>query len=715
MFAVRSIAAASRRVSLTNGAPVRHSSTAQRQMFDKILIANRGEIACRVMRTAKKMGVKTVAVFSDADKNSMHTQLADEAYNIGPASSRESYLRMDTILDVAKRSGAKAIHPGYGFLSENAEFADYCAREGVVFIGPPASAIREMGSKSASKIIMSSAGVPVVGGYHGSDQSLAKLKAEADKIGYPVLIKAIMGGGGKGMRIVERPEDFEAMLESSRREAMKSFNDDKVLVEKYLLNPRHVEVQVFADMHGDAVYFYERDCSVQRRHQKIIEEAPAPGLSDAIRAELGEAAVRAAKAVKYVGAGTVEFIMDSKTRQFYFMEMNTRLQVEHPVSEMVTGADLVELQLKIASGMPLPMKQSDIKLNGHAFEARIYAENPAKNFLPGTGPLVHLRTAEPSDTVRIETGVRQGDAVTVHYDPMIAKLVVWGPDRDSALLKLRNCLNQYEIVGLNTNIQFLSDLAGHHAFRAGDVETGFIARFNSELFPTRQPLSDSAIAQATLGLLLRENIHTTVQTPNNEDTQSPWSRANSWRMNEHYSRRISLTDNGHAVAVDATCRPDGSYSFRIEHAGRGKAAPAGVVEARGALTADGALSGHIGEQFVKANVVVYGDTVHVFGSESQFHVDIAPPAYLSASKGGDTRTSVNAPMTGKIEKVHVKVGDAVEKDAPLVILEAMKMEHVIRSPFAGVIAKINFKAGELVSQDALLVEFQKEKETPAKK
>ncbi|KAJ1547461.1 hypothetical protein HK096_002805, partial [Nowakowskiella sp. JEL0078] len=443
-------------------------------LFDKILIANRGEIACRIINTAKKLGVKTVAVYSDMDANSMHIKLADEAFRIGPAPSVDSYLGMNSIIEVALKTNSKAIHPGYGFLSENSEFAKLVSESGIIFIGPPASAIESMGSKSESKKIMINAGVSVVPGYHGNNQSIDKLKDEAAKIGYPVLIKAIKGGGGKGMRIVENPIDFEMMLESSKREAIKSFGDDKVLIEKYLVQPRHVEVQIFADHFGNIVYLFERDCSVQRRHQKVLEEGPAPNLSFSIRKKLGEQAVTAAKAVNYVGAGTVEFIYDTKSDHFYFMEMNTRLQVEHPVTEMITNTDLVQWQLEVASGNPLPQHQSQLKVNGHAFEARIYAENPLNNFLPDTGIIKFLRTPKPESNVRVETGIRQGDIVSVFYDPMIAKLVVHSRDRSSALTLLQRKLEEFQVVGVQTNIEFLKSLISHHSVQNAELETGLI-------------------------------------------------------------------------------------------------------------------------------------------------------------------------------------------------------------------------------------------------
>ncbi|TFY54367.1 hypothetical protein EVG20_g9731, partial [Dentipellis fragilis] len=496
--------------------------------FDKILIANRGEIACRVIRTAKKLGIKTVAVYSDVDADSLHVQLADEAYCIGPAASSESYLRMDKIIGVCHRSGAQAVHPGYGFLSENAKFSEQLAKEGIVFIGPPASAIVSMGSKSESKMIMSAAGVPCVPGYHGNNQGPQYLFQEAEKIGFPVLIKAVHGGGGKGMRTVHDPAAFFDSLESAQRESLKGFGDAMVLVEKFIERPRHVEVQVFADQRGETVSLWERDCSVQRRNQKIIEEAPAPGLSPELRADLSAKAVAAAKAVNYVGAGTVEFIFDNDTAQFYFMEMNTRLQVEHPVTEMVTGLDLVEWQLEVAAGNPLPLSQSRIPLVGHAFEARIYAENPRNDFLPDSGPLLYLSMPEPTHifaptlpplppsvpdltniaaltpslvsatrvapSVRLEQGFTQGAQIGVFYDPMIAKLVVHAEDRAEALRVLRKALDEYKVVGVSTNIEFLRSLAGHEAFIDGEVETGFIPKHHDQLFPPAPTPSPELLA-----------------------------------------------------------------------------------------------------------------------------------------------------------------------------------------------------------------------------
>uniref|UniRef100_A0A674ES48 Methylcrotonoyl-CoA carboxylase subunit alpha, mitochondrial n=1 Tax=Salmo trutta TaxID=8032 RepID=A0A674ES48_SALTR len=620
--------------------------------IEKVLIANRGEIACRVMRTAKKMGVRSVAVYSDADRHSMHVAMADEAYNIGPAASQQSYLSMEKVLEVAKRSGSHAVHPGYGFLSENTEFSEACKQEGIIFIGPPSSAIRDMGIKSTSKYIMSAAGVPIIEGYHGEDQSDEKLQAEAVRIGYPVMIKAVRGGGGKGMRIAHTAEDFHEQLESARREARKSFNDDVMLVEKFVEDPRHVEVQVFGDQHGNAVYLFERDCSVQRRHQKIIEEAPGPGISEEVRRKLGEAAVRAAKAVNYVGAGTVEFIMDAQ-HNFFFMEMNTRLQVEHPVTEMITGTDLVEWQLRVAAGERLPLLQEEIELMGHSFEARIYAEDPNNDFLPGAGPLLHLSTPLADECTRIETGVREGDEVSAHYDPMIAKLVVWGEDRSAALRKLRYCLRQYNIVGLNTNIDFLLSLSGHPEFEAGNVTTSFIPQHYEQLFPKPSPPSRATLCQAALGLLLRERASTRTFRDQSDDPFSPFASSNGRRVNILYSRNMTLQLGETKVELTVTYNPDGTYSME----------------------------------------------------EGSAEVSVPVPKFLAGVSTGAQRGAV-APMTGTIEKVLVKAGDTVQMGDSLMVMNAMKMEHTIRAPKAGVIKKVFFKEGSQANRHAALVEFE---------
>uniref|UniRef100_A0A670ZRD6 Methylcrotonoyl-CoA carboxylase subunit alpha, mitochondrial n=2 Tax=Pseudonaja textilis TaxID=8673 RepID=A0A670ZRD6_PSETE len=653
------------------------------------------------MRTARKMGVKSVAVYSEADRNSMHVAMADEAYCIGPAPSQQSYLSMEKIMRVARNSAAQAIHPGYGFLSENTEFAELCNQEGIIFIGPPSSAIRDMGIKSTSKAIMSAAGVPVVEGYHGEEQSDRFLEEQARRIGYPVMIKAVRGGGGKGMRIAFTEKEFQEQLESARREAKKSFNDDAMLIEKFVDNPRHVEVQVFGDQHGNAVYLFERDCSVQRRHQKIIEEAPGPGIKPEVRRKLGEAAVRAAKAVNYVGAGTVEFIMDS-AHNFYFMEMNTRLQVEHPVTEMVTGTDLVEWQLKVAAGEKIPLTQEEIVLNGHAFEARIYAEDPNNNFMPGAGPLLHLSTPPADSCTRIETGVRQGDEVSIHYDPMIAKLVVWAEDRPSALRKLRYCLQQYNIVGLNTNVDFLLNLSAHPEFEAGNVHTNFIPQHHSELFPSKRSISKMTLCQAALGLILKEKLATDTFRLQTEDKFSPFASSSGRRINVPYVRNIILLDNEKNVNIAVQYNHDGSYDMQIEDQ---------------FFHVSGCLSREDDIEYIRCSVngvvyqsklVVLDTAIYLFSSESHEQIDLPVPKYLTSTSSGGGHSGAVAPMTGTVDKVFVKPGDKVQVGDSLVVMTAMKMEHTIRAPKAGIIKKVLYQEGSQVNRHAPLVELAEE-------
>lgn len=670
--------------------------------INKVLIANRGEIACRVMRTAKKMGIKTVAVYSDADRNAMHVEMADESYHIGPPLSQQSYLRQDRILDVIKKSGAQAVHPGYGFLSENVEFAELCAKEDIIFIGPPSQAIKDMGIKSTSKYIMSAANVPIIEGYHGEDQSEERLKTEANKIGFPVMIKAVRGGGGKGMRIAMTAEVFEEQLESAKREAMKSFGDEVMLVEKYVDRPRHVEVQVFGDKHGNYVYLYERDCSVQRRHQKIIEEAPAPGLSEETRKALGEAAVRAAQAVNYVGAGTVEFIMD-KDQNFYFMEMNTRLQVEHPVSEMITNTDLVEWQLKVAAGEKLPKFQHNLECKGHSFEARIYAEDPNNNFMPGAGPLHYISTPTATDDIRIETGVQQGDEVSVHYDPMIAKLVVWAPERISALQKLQTALKSYNIVGLETNTQFLDSLANHSSFIEGDVHTSFIDQHYSSLFPVRQ-LSDETLCQAASAIILSEQQATWDDASNTLDPFSPFSSGNGIRINNVYNRQLKLNDGTKDLIVHVSYEPQGTLSISVNDNMYAVSAELKSEDNRNILECD--IDGHI----IKANVVMNKDSIHLFTSDGSHKLKLPSPKYLELLKNTSHSKGAVAPMPGIIEKISVIEGDKVEAGDPLLVMIAMKMEYVIRAPKAGTIKKVMFKVGETVKRDAELIQIEETEE-----
>lgn len=675
-------------------------------MFNKILIANRGEIACRVMKTAQTLGIKTVAVFSEADRHAMHVEMADEAYCIGPPPSSESYLRQDKILEICHRSGAQAIHPGYGFLSENPSFAELCAKEDVVFIGPPASAIRSMGSKSESKYIMENAKVPTVPGYHGDNQQVSFLREQAKLIGYPVLIKAIKGGGGKGMRIVRSPDQFDEMLEASKRESLKSFSDDKVLIEKYLLRPRHIEVQVFADNFGNAVYLFERDCSVQRRHQKILEEAPAPHLSWELRRELGEKAVAAAKAVNYRGAGTVEFIMDTEDNRFYFMEMNTRLQVEHPVTELVTGTDLVHWQLLVASGNPLPViNQSELELKGHAFEARIYAENPSNNFMPDIGPLLRLKAPETRTQhpiIRYETGIRQGDEVSVYYDPMIAKLVVHGNDREEALRVLRKALDQYEVAGLSTNIDFLKRLSSHPAFIAGEVETGFIEKHFDDLFPKQAPVSAHLLAAAALrAISLKES----------SNISSPWKLGDNWRLNSVTDKEFKFIDGKLGEArVIVTCLPGRTYNIKVIDSAKQETL---YTDCQAELLEHGSkIRANLGDRLVEASVVEHNDDLYLFDQEGKTTLSLPGLSFkagnassLAAAGGGDSEGVIKSPMSCKISQVFVTIGQEVEQGTTVMLLEAMKMEHSVKAPKSGKIKQIHVKAGDLAAQNKILVEF----------
>src|SRR4051812_49841964 len=539
-------------------------------MFSKILIANRGEIACRVIRTARLLGIRTVAVYSDADARALHVEMADEAVNIGPAPARESYLRAEAILDAAKRTGAEAIHPGYGFLSENAAFAEACAAAGVVFIGPPASSIRAMGGKSEAKALMEKAGVPLVPGYHGEDQSPELLLSQAKRIGFPVLIKASAGGGGKGMRVVSSAAEFDDQLNGAKREAINAFGDDRVLIERYVTRPRHVEIQVFADTQGNCVYLFERDCSIQRRHQKVVEEAPAPNLDPHTRHRMGEAAVAAAKAIGYVGAGTVEFLLD-EDGSFFFMEMNTRLQVEHPVTEYITCQDLVEWQLRVASGEPLPLGQDQLSIHGHAIEVRLYAEDPQKGFLPQTGKLDHLVFPRETFHVRIDTGVRSGDAISIHYDPMIAKLIVWANDRPSAVRRLRTALESTQVVGLGANTEFLLAIASHPAFLAADLDTRFIERHQADLLPEPSPAGDDVLAFAALGVLLDRGAKARAAVSG--DPYSPWAGNDGWRLNDDAHDTLILRDGGTDRPVHLVYRRGG---YRAVPPGGGGGGPGGV-------------------------------------------------------------------------------------------------------------------------------------------
>ncbi|RNE94550.1 acetyl-CoA carboxylase biotin carboxylase subunit [Marichromatium sp. AB32] len=662
-------------------------------MFDKILIANRGEIACRIARTCRALGVRTVAVYSTADADARHVALCDEAWPIGAAPARESYLDGARIIEAARRAGAEAIHPGYGFLAENAAFARACAEAGLVFIGPPPAAIEAMGSKQAAKAIMIEAGVPVVPGYHGDDQSSERLAAAAAEIGYPVLIKATAGGGGKGMRRVDDPADLAEALGAARREARSAFGDDRVLIEKYLLTPRHVEVQVFADSHGEVVHLFERDCSIQRRHQKVIEEAPAPGLDARARQHLGETAIAAARAIDYVGAGTVEFIMDAEGR-CYFMEMNTRLQVEHPVTEAITGTDLVAWQLAVAAGEPLPRRQSELTIDGHAFEVRVYAEDPARDFMPATGTLRHLLTPPPDAHVRIDSGVRAGDTISVHYDPMIAKLIVHDRDRERALARLRQALEGFVVVGVSTNLGLLGRLAAHPAFAAAQLDTGFIEQHRDALLAAPTAPDCRMLAAATLHQLLGVEREARARAADSSDPHSPWHATSGWRLNTDCHRTLHFIDplRAETLTVVAHYRDDG---FRLE-------------TPRETLAVDGQLGaeGHI--------------RLRVDGVQSEARV-LQDGAELTVAMAGETRTLVIhnplaagmddaheenrlvAPMPGIVVAVHVRPGERVDEGDALLVLEAMKMETVIRAGAAGVVETVHYGEGDQVAEGSELV------------
>ncbi|UCV19110.1 acetyl/propionyl/methylcrotonyl-CoA carboxylase subunit alpha [Ferribacterium limneticum] len=663
-------------------------------MFNKILIANRGEIACRVIKTARRMGIRTVAVYSEADANARHVRLADEAVLLGPAAARESYLVADKIVDACKRTGAQAVHPGYGFLSENADFADALAANGIAFIGPPASAIRAMGSKSEAKKLMGKAAVPLTPGYHGDDQTPELLHKEADAIGYPVLIKAAAGGGGKGMRLVEKSEDFPDSLASCKREAASSFGNEHVLIEKYITKPRHIEIQVFADTQGDCVYLFERDCSVQRRHQKVLEEAPAPGMTDARRHEMGKAAVAAAKAVGYVGAGTVEFIAN-QDGSFYFMEMNTRLQVEHPVTEMITGQDLVEWQLRVAAGQPLPLAQEQLQIRGHALEARIYAEDTNKGFLPSTGKLVRLSPPAESLNVRVDTGVEEGDEITPFYDPMIAKLIVWDEHRDAALARMRKALADYQVAGVTTNVDFLSRLVACPAFASADLDTGLIERQKEFLFPAAQAVPRDALLVATVGELLWEQHEAKQAAKNSGDPCSPWHARDGWRMNLSAARLIGFRDGD--SLIEAMVRYQGD-KWQITINGQ-------TTLARGKKLEGDRFAVELDDRRLMASVVAVDEKRSIFLNGSTYSLLRDDPLHL-VEAGGAQGGGLTAPMPGKVVALLAQPGQKVEKGAPLLILEAMKMEHTITAPAAGTVKTFCYAAGEQVADGAELVEFE---------
>ena len=671
-------------------------------MFHKILIANRGEIACRVAATARRMGVKTVAVYSDADAHAKHVQMCDEAVHIGGSAPKDSYLRWERILEAAKATAAQAIHPGYGFLSENEDFAAACATAGLVFIGPTPDAIRAMGLKAASKRLMATAGVPLVPGYHGADQDLGLLQREADGMGYPVLIKASAGGGGKGMRVVQRSEDFADALASCQREAINSFGDDAVLIEKYVQRPRHIEIQVFGDMHGNCVYLFERDCSVQRRHQKVLEEAPAPGMTDDLRQRMGQAAVAAAKAVNYVGAGTVEFIVEQaaydqpESMQFYFMEMNTRLQVEHPVTEAITGLDLVEWQLRVASGEALPCRQDQLQRRGHAIEARICAENPDNQFLPATGTLAVYRKPvctsfalanDKDHGVRIDDGVREGDAISPFYDPMVAKLIVHGDTREQALARLDAALAQMRIVGLFTNVQFLRRVIASESFARARLDTALIQREEATLFrqePLSLPLTVSAVVA---DVLCQERA---------QETNDPFSRRDGWRAYGDGVRRFSFVRQDAPCDVGLTYVRAGGLVLRV-----------GDEQAVFHWREEGdELVLQWGEQSTRAQVFWHPEgqehVAHVFTPQGATRLTLVD----ALAHAGDTQQAgghLTAPMPGRVVSFFVKAGDRVVAGQPLAVMEAMKMEHTIAAPSDGEVQELLYAPGDQVAEGAELL------------
>ena len=666
-------------------------------MIGKVLIANRGEIACRVIRTCRRLAIRTVAVHSSIDAHALHVEQADEAYLIGGPRPPESYLRGDKIIEVAIACGAQAIHPGYGFLSENETFARAVEAAGLVFIGPTPEAIEKMGLKDRAKAIMEKAGVPVVPGYHGENQDAKFLREQAKKVGFPLLIKAVAGGGGKGMRLVSEESAFGEQLEGARREARGAFNDDRVLLERFVQGPHHIEFQVFGDTHGNYVHLFERECSIQRRHQKVLEETPSPFVDDDMRAKMGDAAVAAARAIAYRGAGTIEFIVGAD-RKFHFMEMNTRLQVEHPVTEMITGEDLVEWQLRVASGEPLPLRQSEITAGGHAIEVRLCAENPANQFLPETGRIGVLRSpchsregGNPAEeTVRFETGVREGDEVSVFYDPMIAKLVVWGSDRGEAARRMQESLAAMEILGVKTNLAFLERVVAHPAFLAGDTDTAFIERHQGDLLPLSHEVPVEALVAVAARAFLDEQEAIADAPP------SPWSDTRGWRLNQPALRQMELrADDGATTTLRAESRPD--------HA---------LVEVRGkrhrvALgPRDGdRLQVDLDEETYFARVARLGDRFSATTPRGRYELELVDPFhYEPADSLPDAR--LTALMPGRVVKVMASAGDTVKKGQALMILEAMKMEHTIVSPREGVIERVAFAENQLVPADAVLFSFR---------
>ena len=663
-------------------------------MFEKILIANRGEIACRVIRTARRLGIRTVAVFSDADADAQHVRLADEAHRIGGPRPQDSYLLGDAIIAVAKKTGAQAIHPGYGFLSENADFADAVQAAGIAFIGPSGGSMRKMGSKAGAKDLMAAAGVPVVPGYTGEDQSPQALAREAARIGFPLMIKAAHGGGGKGMRIVRSLDEFLPNLESCQREAKSAFGRDRVLLERYIESPRHIEIQVFGDSRGNAIHLGERECSAQRRYQKVLEESPSPFLTPELRASMGAAAVQAAHAIDYANAGTVEFIV-APDGAFYFMEINTRLQVEHPVTEEVTGLDLVEWQLRIAAGEKLPLAQEQVTQHGHAIEVRLYAEDPDAGFLPGSGALQALRLPPPSRNVRIDSGVVEGDTVTIFYDPMIAKLIVWGEDRPRALARLREALAECDITGPKSNIGFLERLARHPAIVGASIDTGYLDRHLDEFLTPTEPDPALLLAAAAVHLLAQEQAAREAAT-RSDDPTSPWAIADGWRLGHAGARRLAFADRDNRIELLAHGH---GGDYRIERDGATHAVD-------GTRMTDGALSARIDGAMRHFIAETRGDDVRVHDGRQRLRLHAEGVYRRQGDAGGGSDHRIRAPMPGRVVLVQAAAGDQVKAGDVVLVIEAMKMELALKAPRDGVVAEIRATPGEFVEADAVLATLE---------
>ena len=662
-------------------------------MFNKILIANRGEIACRVIRTCKRMGIRSVAVFSEADAHAEHVKQADEAYFLGGPRPVDSYLKSEAIIAIAQQSGAQAIHPGYGFLSENKDFARACEDAGIVFIGPTPEAIEKMGSKSAAKALMQTAKVPVVPGYHGDNQDPKFLAKQADIVGYPLLIKAVAGGGGKGMRLVEKSEEFIPQLEAARREAKNAFGNDDVLIERFVLGPHHIEFQVFGDTHGNYVHLFERECSIQRRHQKILEETPSPYLDENMRKKMGDAAVAAARAIAYRGAGTIEFIA-GEDREFFFMEMNTRLQVEHPITEMITGEDLVEWQLRVAAGEPLPLRQKEIITGGHAIEVRICAENPANDFLPETGRMQVFATPTiiADDDVRLDTGVTSGDEISVYYDPMIAKLITWGADRDEAIRRMQGALAETEVIGVKTNLGFLQQLVRHQAFIDGETDTGFIAQHHEKLMPDERNTPDVALIAAALRELARE------ESTAGNGRNGIWDSNSGWWLNRGATRTLEFHTVGDEIA--ATVNVD---TLAVGKGRQLRIADRSHLLSHSSVIGDAVRFNANGVAH-SATVLAAGDQFAVLLAHTRHRLRLVNPFHFEASDDSNDGR-LTAMMPGRVVKVMAVIGDKVKKGQALIIMEAMKMEHTIVSPREGVVERVAFSVGEMVPADAVLFAF----------